>query len=104
MTALVLRDLRRFYTGGGAALTVAFFLLVAIHFPFAVGPDAALLARVGGGVLWAAALLAALMPVERAGRARPGRRRDRPARGARPRPRGDRRRAKIVAHWLSSPP
>jgi heme exporter protein B len=65
MTALILRDLRRFYAGGGAALTVAFFLLVAILFPFAVGPDAALLARVGGGVLWAAALLAALMPVER---------------------------------------
>ena len=65
MTALILRDLRRFYTGGGAALTVAFFLLVAILFPFAIGPDAALLARVGGGVLWSAALLAALMPVER---------------------------------------
>lgn len=65
MIALILRDLRRFYTGGGAALTVAFFLLVAILFPFGVGPDAALLARVGGGVLWAAALLAALMPVER---------------------------------------
>ncbi len=65
MTALILRDLRRFYTGGGAALTVAFFLLVAILFPFAIGPDARLLARVGGGVLFAAALLAALMPVER---------------------------------------
>ncbi|KQT35194.1 cytochrome C biogenesis protein CcmB [Sphingomonas sp. Leaf412] len=65
MTALILRDLRRYYTGGGATLTVAFFLLVAILFPFAIGPDAALLARVGGGILWAAALLAALMPVER---------------------------------------
>ena len=65
MTPLVLRDLRRHYTGGGATLTVAFFLLVAILFPFAIGPDARLLARVGGGVVWAAALLAALMPVER---------------------------------------
>ena len=63
--ALILRDVRRGYAGGGAALTVAFFLLVAILFPFAIGPDAALLARVGGGVVWAAALLAALMPVER---------------------------------------
>ncbi len=45
--------------------TLAFFLLVAILFPLAIGPDAALLARVGGGVIWAAALLAALMPVER---------------------------------------
>lgn len=65
MIALVLRDLRRAYASGGATLIVAFFLLVAILFPFAVGPDAALLARVGGGVLWAAALLAALIPVER---------------------------------------
>ena len=65
MTALVLRDVRRGYASGGAALVVAFFLLVTILFPFAVGPDTALLARVGGGVIWAAALLAALLPVER---------------------------------------
>jgi heme exporter protein B len=63
--ALILRDVRRGYAGGGAALVVAFFLLVAVLFPFAIGPDAALLARVGGGVVWAAALLAALLPVER---------------------------------------
>lgn len=65
IAALVLRDLRRAWLGGGALLPVAFFLLVAILFPFAVGPDAALLARIGGGVLWASALLAALIPVER---------------------------------------
>ena len=62
---LIARDLRRAWIGGGALLPVAFFLLVAILFPFAVGPDARLLARVGGGVLWAAALLAALIPIER---------------------------------------
>ena len=62
---LVRRDVRRGYAGGGAGLVIAFFLLVATLFPFAVGPDAALLARIGGGVLWAAALLAALLPVER---------------------------------------
>jgi heme exporter protein B len=62
---LVTRDLRRAWIGGGALLPVAFFLLVAILFPFATGPDAKLLARVGGGVLWAAALLAALIPIER---------------------------------------
>ena len=65
MLTVILRDVRRGYAGGGAALVVAFFLLVAVLFPFAVGPDAALLARVGGGVVWAAALLAALLPVER---------------------------------------
>ena len=65
MGALVWRDVRRGYAGGGATLVVAFFLLVAVLSPFAIGPDAALLARVGGGVVWAAALLAALLPVER---------------------------------------
>lgn len=65
MGALVWRDVRRGYAGGGATLVVAFFLLVAVLFPFAIGPDASLLARVGGGVVWAAALLAALLPVER---------------------------------------
>lgn len=65
LAALVRRDLRRAWIGGGAAWPVAFFLLVACLFPFAVGPDAALLARIGGGVIWAAALLAALLPVER---------------------------------------
>lgn len=64
-SALVARDVRRAWIGGGAAWPVAFFLLVACLFPFAVGPDAALLARIGGGVIWAAALLAALLPVER---------------------------------------
>ena len=63
--ALIVRDLRRAWAGGGAALPVAFFLLVAALFPFAIGPDAALLARIGGGAIWAAALLAALLPVER---------------------------------------
>ncbi|PAX06890.1 heme exporter protein CcmB [Sphingomonas lenta] len=63
--ALVLRDLRRAYAGGGALWPVAFFLLVATLFPFAVGPDQALLGRVAAGVVWAAALLAALLPVER---------------------------------------
>src|SRR3569833_3673593 len=62
---LVARDLGRAGAGGGAIYPLAFFLLVAILFPFAIGPDAALLARVGGGIIWAAALLAALMPVER---------------------------------------
>ena len=65
MIALVARDLRRAWAGGGVTLVVAFFLLVAILFPFAIGPDTALLSRVGGGVIWASALLAALLPVER---------------------------------------
>ena len=62
--ALILRDLRAALTGG-AWLPVAFFLLVAILFPFGVGPNGALLTRTGGGILWVAALLAALLPVDR---------------------------------------
>jgi heme exporter protein B len=46
-------------------LPVAFFLLVATIVPFAVGPDAQLLGRIGGGALWIAALSAALLPIER---------------------------------------
>ena len=63
--ALIHRDLRRAWRGGGATWPVAFFLLVACLFPFGVGPEAALLMRIGGGVIWAAALLAALLPIER---------------------------------------
>src|SRR5438445_10189627 len=33
--------------------------------PFAVGPDARLLGRIGPGALWIAALTAALLPIER---------------------------------------
>src|SRR3712207_1330986 len=65
MTPLILRELRLAFTGGNALLPVIFFLLVATLFPFAVGPDRPLLARTGGGALWMAALLAALLPVER---------------------------------------
>lgn len=65
MIALVLRELRLAATGGAAALPLVFFLLVATLFPFAIGPDGPLLARTGGGALWMAALLAALLPVDR---------------------------------------
>jgi heme exporter protein B len=64
LTALILRDARAAFTGG-AWLPLAFFMLVAILFPFGVGPDGPLLARTGGGVIWVAALLAALLPVDR---------------------------------------
>ncbi|WP_294287225.1 heme exporter protein CcmB [uncultured Sphingomonas sp.] len=65
VAAIAWREVRRAWSSGGLWLPIGFFLLVAILFPFAIGPDAALLARVGGGVVWAAALLAALLPVER---------------------------------------
>ena len=63
--AILGRDLRLSLGSGGIGLPVVFFLLVATLYPFAVGPDGALLAKTGGGVLWVAALLAALLPVDR---------------------------------------
>ena len=62
--AMIAREVRR-GLHGAAWLPVAFFLLVATIVPFAVGPDARLLGRIGGGALWIAALTAALLPIER---------------------------------------
>lgn len=68
LAALLRRDLALLLLGGrrgGTMLPVLFFLAVAMLFPFAVGPDAKLLARTGGGVIWVAALLAAILPLDR---------------------------------------
>ena len=62
---LIIRDFTRSFANGGVILPVIFFLMVATLYPFAVGPDGPLLARTGGGILWVAALLAALLPVDR---------------------------------------
>ena len=66
---IFLRDLALLMRGGqgrgGAVLPLLFFLSVAMLFPFAVGPDARLLARTGAGVIWVAALLAAILPLDR---------------------------------------
>lgn len=62
---LIRRDLALAWHGGGLALPLIFMLLVASLYPFAVGPDARLLGATGGGMLWIAALLAALLPIER---------------------------------------
>jgi heme exporter protein B len=62
--ALVAREVRRGSTGI-SWLPAALFVLVVALMPFAVGPDAKLLGRIGSGVLWVAALTAALLPVER---------------------------------------
>jgi len=69
LALLLRRDLRHLLRGaqgrGGATLPLLFFLSVAMLFPFAVGPDAKLLARTGAGVIWVAALLAAILPLDR---------------------------------------
>ena len=65
--ALLRRDLGLLLPGGsgGGVLPLLFFLAVAMLYPFAVGPDAQMLARTGGGVIWVAALLAAILPLEK---------------------------------------
>ena len=57
IAAMIAREVRR-ALAGAAWLPVAFFLLVATVVPFAVGPDAQLLGRIGAGALWIAALTA----------------------------------------------
>ncbi len=66
IATLLKRDLAKFFpfAGSGAALPLIFFLAVAMLYPFAVGPDANLLGRTGGGVVWIAALLAAILPLD----------------------------------------
>lgn len=62
---LFARDVRLALRQRGDSLTaVAFFAIAAVLFPFGVGPEAGILARIAGGVLWVTALLAALLSLE----------------------------------------
>jgi heme exporter protein B len=64
--ALFMRDFRlAIRVGGGALIGVLFFLIVVTLVPFAMGPDLALLARVGPAILWIGALLASLLTLDR---------------------------------------
>jgi heme exporter protein B len=66
LRALFLRDFRlAIRVGGGALIGVLFFLIVVTLVPFAMGPDLALLARVGPAILWIGALLASLLTLDR---------------------------------------
>jgi heme exporter protein B len=51
--------------GGGALMGALFFLIVITMIPFAVGPDLALLKRIGPAILWLGALLASLLALDR---------------------------------------
>lgn len=64
--ALLQRDVRLATRAGGSALlALAFFAAVATLVPFGIGSDPKLLARVAGGVLWVAAVLASLLALDR---------------------------------------
>ena len=63
---LLIRDIKlATRSGGGAALALSFFALVATLVPLGVGADLKLLARVAGGVLWVGAVLSALLSLDR---------------------------------------
>ena len=63
--AMFRRDLLLAYRHRGEMLNpLIFFVIVASLFPLALGPDAQVLARIASGVVWVAALLAALLSVE----------------------------------------
>jgi heme exporter protein B len=66
LSALFLRDIRlAIRVGGGAGIGVLFFVIVVVLMPFAIGPDMALLARLGPAILWLGALLASLLTLDR---------------------------------------
>ena len=66
LSTLIVRDLRlALRQGGDAAVAVMFFVLCAVLFPFGVGPEPNVLARIAAGVIWVAALLASLLSLER---------------------------------------
>ena len=66
MMAILVRDVRlAFRAGGSAMLALAFFAGVITLIPLGVGPDLALLAKIAGGIVWIAAVLAALLALDR---------------------------------------
>ncbi|KPL55967.1 heme exporter protein CcmB [Prosthecomicrobium hirschii] len=66
MGALFVRELRlATRVGGGALMGALFFLIVVTVYPFGVGPDLNLLARIGPAILWIGALLATLLSLDR---------------------------------------
>jgi len=60
------RDLRlALRQGADSIMVVMFFVLTAVLFPFGVGPELNILARIAAGVIWVGALLASMLSLER---------------------------------------
>jgi len=64
--AILQRDLKlAFRQGMDSAMVVMFFVIAVVLFPFGVGPEGNILARIAAGVIWVAALLASMLSLER---------------------------------------
>jgi heme exporter protein B len=66
LSALLRRDAAlALRLGGGGGIGLAFFVLTVVLLPLGVGAEAQVLQRIAGGLLWIAALLAALLSLDR---------------------------------------
>jgi len=64
--SIVRRDLRlALRQGSDSVMVVMFFVLTVVLFPFGIGPEGNMLARVASGVIFVAALLASMLSLER---------------------------------------
>ena len=65
-SSLLKRDLRLAYSqGSDSVMVIVFFIVVVVLFPLSVGPEQIILARISAGVIWVAALLAAMLSMDR---------------------------------------
>ena len=63
---IVRRELRMaFRNGTDTWVVVMFFMIVVILFPLGVGPEPAILSKISSGVIWVAALLSAMLSMDR---------------------------------------
>lgn len=64
--AIIRRDLAlALRQGMDSVMVVMFFVIAVVLFPFGVGPEPGVLARIAAGVIWVAALLASMLSLER---------------------------------------
>lgn len=66
LAQILLRDLKlAMRQSSDVAVLVMFFVITVSLFPFAVGPEPGVLARIAAGVLWVTALLATMLSLDR---------------------------------------
>ncbi|MBT3238796.1 MAG: heme exporter protein CcmB [Rhodospirillaceae bacterium] len=63
---IIRRDLLlALHQGMDWVMVVMFFIIAVVLFPFGVGPEPNILARIAAGIIWVAALLASMLSLER---------------------------------------